>query len=137
MQNFDLRLNVTEDSSKSILAAFGQLIAPIFEPLGFGSWKMVTALISGFTAKEAVVSTFGVILGVGAEELTTELHQLFTTASASSFLAFCLLYTPCVAAVAAIRRELNSGWKTLGVVLLQCVVAWSVAFVVYRIGVLL
>ncbi|MBR2937525.1 MAG: ferrous iron transport protein B [Oscillospiraceae bacterium] len=137
LQTFDLRFNVVSDSTDSILASMGRLVAPIFAPLGFGDWRMVTALVSGFTAKEAVVSTFGVILGVGTEQLTAALHSLFSVASASSFLAFCLLYTPCVAAVAAIRRELNSGWKTIGVVLLQCTVAWIVAFLVYRIGVLL
>ena len=83
------------------------------------------------------MGTFGVILGVGSEQLTTALHQLFTPASASSFLAFCLLYTPCMAAVATIRRELGSGWKTLGLIILQCVVAWLVAFLVYQVGVLL
>ena len=137
LQTFDTRLNVVTDSADSLLAAVGQIIAPIFAPLGFGDWRMVTALVSGFTAKEAVVSTFGVVLGVGTEQLTTALHSLFTIQSACSFLAFCLLYTPCVAAVAAIRRELNSGWKTLGVVALQCVIAWIVAFLVYRVGVLL
>ncbi len=137
LQTFDPRFNVVSDSSESILAALGRLVAPIFAPLGFGDWRMVTALVSGFTAKEAVVSTFGVILGVGTEHLTTALHSLFSTASACSFLAFCLLYTPCVAAVAAIRRELNSGWKTFGVVIMQCAVAWIVAFLVYRVGVLL
>lgn len=137
LQTFDIRFNVVSDSSASILATLGRWVAPVFAPLGFGDWKMVTALVSGFTAKEAVVSTFGVILGVGTEQLTTALHTLFTTQSACSFLAFCLLYTPCIAAVATIRRELNSGWKTLGVVVMQCVVAWLVAFVVYRVGVLL
>ena len=137
LQTFDVRLNVVSDSADSILAYLGRLVAPVFAPLGFGDWRMVTALVSGFTAKEAVVSTFGVILGVGTEQLTLALHSLFTTASAGSFLAFCLLYTPCIAAVAAIRRELNSGWKTLGVVLMQCAVAWIVSFVVYQIGVLL
>ncbi len=137
LQTFDLRLNVVSDSANSALAMIGRWIAPVFAPLGFGDWRMVTALVSGFTAKEAVVSTFGVILGVGSEQLTTALHSLFTTESACSFLAFCLLYTPCVAAVAAIRRELNSGWKALGVVVLQCLIAWIVAFVVYRVGVLL
>lgn len=137
LQNFDLRLNVVTDSADSILANVGRLIAPIFAPLGFGDWRMVTALISGFSAKEAVVGTFGVILGVGTDALTGALHQLFTTVSAASFLAFTLLYTPCVAAVATIRREMNSVWKTMGIVLLQCVVAWIVALVVYRIGVLL
>lgn len=137
LQTFDIRLNVVTDSAESILATLGRWVAPIFAPLGFGDWRMVTALVSGFTAKEAVVSTFGVIMGVGTEQLATALHSLFTTASACSFLAFCLLYTPCVAAVATIRRELNSGWKTLGVVFMQCVVAWIVAFIVYRVGVLL
>ncbi|MBE7001416.1 MAG: ferrous iron transport protein B [Ruminococcaceae bacterium] len=137
LQSFDTRFNVVSDSTNSILATLGRLVSPIFAPLGFGDWRMVTALVSGFTAKEAVVSTFGVILGVGTEQLSVALHSLFTTASASSFLAFCLLYTPCVAAVATIRRELNSGWKTLGVVIMQCTVAWLVAFFVYRIGVLL
>lgn len=137
LQTFDLRLNVVSDSADSALAMIGRWIAPVFAPLGFGDWRMVTALVSGFTAKEAVVSTFGVILGVGTEQLTSALHSLFTTESACSFLAFSLLYTPCVAAVAAIRRELNSGWKALGVVILQCLIAWVVAFVVYRVGVLL
>ena len=137
LQTFDLRFNVVSDSADSILASLGRLVAPVFAPLGFGDWRMVTALVSGFTAKEAVVSTFGVILGVGTEQLTTALHSLFTIQSACSFLAFCLLYTPCVAAVAAIRRELNSGWKTLGVVAMQCVVAWIVAFLVYLLGGLL
>ena len=140
LQTFDMRLNVVEDSAESILAALGRFVAPIFAPLGFGDWRMVTALVSGFTAKEAVVSTFGVVLGVGTEQLTTALHSLFTTGSAASFLAFCLLYTPCMAAVAAIRRELGSGWKTVGVVITQCAVAWVVAFVVYsvyNIGVML
>jgi ferrous iron transport protein B len=137
LQNFDLRFNVVTDSADSILASVGRFIAPVFQPLGFGDWRMVTALVSGFTAKEAVVSTFGVILGVGTEQLTSALHSLFTPASACSFLAFCLLYTPCVAAVAAIRRELNSGWKAALAVVAQCAIAWLVAFVVYQVGVLL
>lgn len=137
LQTFDTRLNVVEDSSQSILAMVGRLISPIFAPLGFGDWRMVTALVSGFTAKEAVVSTFGVILGVGTDQLGIALHQLFTPLSAASFLTFCLLYTPCVAAVATIRRELDSTWKTVGVVIMQCVVAWLAAFVVYQVGMLL
>ena len=137
MQTFDTRLNVVENSASSILAALGRLVSPIFAPLGFGDWRMVTALVSGFTAKEAVVSTFGVILGVSTEQLGAALHSLFTTASAASFLAFCLLYTPCVAAVSTIRTELKSGWKTVGIVFAQCLVAWLAAFVVYRVGLLL
>ena len=137
LQNFDIRLNVVTDASKSILASLGRLIAPVFAPLGFGDWRMVTALVSGFTAKEAVVSTFGVILGVSTEQLRMALHQLFTVPSACSFLTFCLLYTPCVAAVATIRRELNSTVKTIGVVALQCGIAWLTGWLVYQIGVLL
>ena len=137
MQTFDTRLNVVENSGSSILAALGRLVSPIFAPLGFGDWRMVTALVSGFTAKEAVVSTFGVILGVSTEQLGTALHSLFTTASAASFLAFCLLYTPCVAAVSTIKSELKSGWKTVGIVFAQCAVAWLAAFAVYHVGLLL
>ena len=136
MGSFDTRLNVVENSADSILAALGRLVSPVFAPLGFGDWRMVTALVSGFTAKEAVVSTFGVILGVSTEQLGTALHSLFTTASAASFLAFCLLYTPCVAAVSTIRTELRSGWKTVGIVFAQCLVAWLAAFVVYHVGLL-
>ncbi len=137
LQSFDLRLNVVTDSTQSILAWLGQLVSPLFAPLGFGDWRMVTALVSGFTAKEAVVSTFGVILGVSAEQLQMALHSLFTPQSAASFLTFCLLYTPCVAAVATIRRELGSKWKTVTVVISQCIVAWIAAFLVYQIGGLL
>ncbi len=137
LQTFDTRFNVVADSAESILATLGRVVSPVFAPLGFGDWRMVTALVSGFTAKEAVVSTFGVILGVGTEQLTTALHTIFTTESACSFLTFSLLYTPCVAAVATIRRELNSGWKALGVVIMQCAVAWLAALLVYQLGVLL
>ncbi len=137
LQTFDLRLNLVEDSADSILAALGRLIAPIFAPLGFGDWRTVTALVSGFTAKEAVVSTFGVILGVGTDQLRLALQTLFTTRSAASFLTFCLLYTPCVAAVATIRRELGSRGKTVLVVVTQCAVAWLAAWVVYGLGGLL
>ncbi len=137
LQNFDPRLNVTEDASRSILASVGRLASPIFAPLGFGDWRMVTALVSGFTAKEAVVSTFGVILGVSTEQLEVALHSLFTPASAASFLTFSLLYTPCMAAVAAMKRELNSGWKTALAILCQCLVAWIAAWIVYQVGGLL
>lgn len=134
LQTFDLRMNVVTDSADSILASIGRLVAPIFKPLGFGDWRMVTALVSGFTAKEAVVSTFGVILGVSTEQLTVALHELFTIPSACSFLAFCLLYTPCMAAMAAIRRELGSGMKTVGLVIFQCAVAWIAALLVYHLA---
>ena len=134
LQTFDLRLNVVADSTDSILAWLGQLVSPLFAPLGFGDWRMVTALVSGFTAKEAVVSTFGVILGVSTEQLRQALHMLFDARSAASFLTFCLLYTPCVAAVATIRRELGSKVKTIAVVIAQCAIAWLAALLVYQIG---
>ena len=137
LQTFDLRFNVVSDSADSFLASLGKLVAPVFAPIGFGDWRMVTALVSGFTAKEAVVSTFGVILGVGTEQLTVALHELFTVPAACSFLAFCLLYTPCMAAVAAIRRELGSGRKTILLIIAQCVIAWLVALLVYRLGVII
>ena len=137
LQSFDLRLNVVTDSTASILASLGRLVSPLFAPLGFGDWRMVTALVSGFTAKEAVVSTFGVILGVSTDQLRSALHLLFTPASAASFLVFCLLYTPCVAAVATIHRELGSKWKTLVVVIGQCVIAWLAALVVYQTALVL
>ncbi len=134
LQNFDIRLNVVDNSADSILASIGKLVAPIFAPLGFADWRMVTALVSGFTAKEAVVGTFGVILGVSNEQLAVALHQLFDIRSACSFLTFTLLYTPCVAAVATIRREMNSTWKMLLIILMQCVIAWITAWIVYMIG---
>ncbi|MDD6062952.1 MAG: ferrous iron transport protein B [Oscillospiraceae bacterium] len=134
LQTFDARLNVVQDSADSLLAALGRLIAPIFRPLGFGDWRIATALLSGFTAKEAVVSTLGVLLGVNSAALRQALTACFTPLSAVSFLLFTLLYTPCVAAVATLRRELASRIQTLGVVVLQCVVAWVVAFGAYQIG---
>ncbi len=137
LQTFDTRLNVVSDSAQSLLALVGRLIAPIFAPLGFADWRMVTALISGFSAKEAVVSTLAVLLGTSVAELGGALGTVFTPLTAVSFLVFTLLYTPCVAAVATIRRELNSRWKTLGVVIMQCAVAWVCACLVYHVGALL
>ncbi|MDY3282338.1 ferrous iron transport protein B [Dysosmobacter sp.] len=137
LQTFDVRFNVVSDSADSMLALVGRWLAPVFAPLGFGDWRMVTALISGFTAKEAVVSTLTVLLGTGAAQLETALTALFTPLSAVSFLVFTLLYTPCVAAVATIRRELNSTLATLGVVAMQCGVAWLAALAVYRVGLML
>ena len=110
LQTFDLRLNVVADSANSLLALVGKWIAPVFVPLGFADWRISTALITGFTAKEAVISTMSVLLGTTAEGLGAALSTLFTPLTAISFLVFTLLYTPCVAAVAAIKRELNSGW---------------------------
>ena len=137
LQTFDTRLNVVADSADSLLAMVGQWIAPIFAPLGFADWRMVTALISGFTAKEAVVSTLAVLLNTSMAELGGALNSVFTPLSAVSFLVFTLLYTPCVAAVATIERELGSGLKTLGVVFMQCAVAWVMACLVFQIGSLL
>ncbi len=131
LQSFDTRLNVVADSSYSLLALIGQWIAPVFAPLGFADWRCATALISGFVAKESVVSTLEVLLGGVA------VTGLFSTHSAISFLVFTLLYTPCVAAVATIRRELRSIVKTIGVVLLQCGVAWLAAWVAFAIAGLL
>ena len=137
LQTFDAKLNVVTDGADSLLAMVGQFISGIFKPLGFDDWRVATALISGFTAKEAVVSTLGVLLGTNVAALGSVLGSLFTPLSALSFLVFTLLYTPCVAAVAAIRRELRSFWKMLGVVILQCGVAWLAGMLVYRIGGLL
>lgn len=136
-QSFDTRLNPVSDSANSILALIGQKITPVFSPLGFGDWRVITSLISGFTAKEAVVSTMSILVGVGTADLGAALSMIFTPLSAVSFLVFTLLYTPCVAAVATIKKELNSTVQTVGVVVLQCVVAWVMAFIVYNIGVIL
>ena len=130
LQTFDTRLNLVTDSADSLLATVGAWIAPLFTPLGFGDWRVSTALITGFIAKESVISTLGILTGAGSEVGAT-LGTLFTPVSAASFLAFTLLYTPCVAAISAVRRELNSGWKAAGVALSQCVIAWVVALVVY------
>jgi len=137
LRTFDTRLNVVTESSASLLALIGRFIAPIFRPMGFGDWRVATALISGFTAKEAVVSTLSVLLNVGTSALPAALASLFTPLSAVSFLAFTLLYTPCVAAVATIRRELDSKLATAGVIAMQCTVAWLVSFAVYQVGSLL
>lgn len=134
LQSFDTRLNVVDDSADSLLAMVGKFIAPIFTPLGFGDWRAVTALISGFTAKEAVVSTLSVLMNTGTAELGTVLPNIFNGLSAVSFLVFTLLYTPCVAAVATIKKELGSRVKTVGVVFMQCAVAYLAAFIVYSIG---
>lgn len=129
LQTFDTRLNVVTDSGESLLAMIGKLIAPLFTPLGFNDWRAATALISGFSAKEAVVSTLSVLTGTGTSDLNEALSSIFTPLAAASYLIFTLLYTPCVAAVATIRRETGSAWKTLGVVCMQCGVAWLAAFV--------
>ena len=127
LQSFDARLNVVESSADSLLAMVGQLLAPIFAPLGFADWRCATALISGFIAKESVVSTLEILLG------TSALSALFTTKSAVSFLVFTLLYTPCVAAIAAIRREVGSPVRAGIIALSQCCVAYLAAFAVFAI----
>ena len=134
LQTFDTRLNVVTDSADSLLALIGKCIAPVFTPLGFNDWRVATALISGFTAKEAVVSTLSVLTGTTMSNLGETLGTIFTPLTAFSFLVFTLLYTPCVAAVATIKREMNSVWKTIGIVLMQCGVAWLVACLLYQIG---
>ena len=131
LQSFDARLNVVTDSAESILAMIGQWLAVLFRPLGFGDWRAVTALLSGFVAKESVVSTLQVLLGGAA--ITT----ILTFRTAVSYLVFTLLYTPCIAAIATVRREFDSFWASCGVVLLQCGVAWLVSWAAYGIGGLL
>ena len=131
LQTFDLRLNIVADSKDSILAVVAGWIAPVFAPLGFGDWRISTALITGFMAKESVVSTLSVLFGS-----TAALTALLTPLSAMSLLVFCLLYTPCVAAVASVKRELGGGWA-LGVALGQCAVAWLAAGAVQLFSVLL
>ena len=134
LQHFDVRLNVVgEGSTDSLLAIIGTWIAPVFAPLGFGDWRVATALLTGLMAKEAVISTLGVLMNGGANLGSAALGGLFTLPSAVSFLVFCLLYTPCVAALAALRRELGSGVKTVLVMISQCCVAWLAAFCVYAL----
>ncbi len=128
LQTFDLRLNVVSDSRDSLLAMIGSFISPIFAPLGFDDWRISTALITGFTAKESVVSTLTILLGGTTEALRT----LFTLPGAFTFLVFSLLYTPCVAAISAVKGEVG-GLQAFFVVVFQCVTAWVVAFVVHTL----
>lgn len=135
LQSFDARLMMVEDSSQSMLAAIGRFIAPIFVPLGFGNWISSTALITGLTAKEAVVSTLAVLTNVSdVSLLPAVLGDLFTPLSAISFLTFTLLYMPCFAAVAAVKRELGGIKYAVAAMAAQCGVAWFVACLVYQIG---
>ncbi len=134
LRSFDLKLNVVENSKDSLLALIGMKISPVFRLLGFEDWRVATSLISGLTAKEAVVSTMSVLLNTGMSDLPELLSSVFTPLSAVSFLVFTLLYTPCVAAIATIRREFDSVWKTALVVIYQCAVAWAAGFAVYQIG---
>lgn len=130
LQTFDIRLNVAESADESLLAMIGSLAAPLFKPLGFGDWRISTALITGFTAKESVVSTLTVLLGGDVSQI----HTLFTPFTAFVFLVFTLLYTPCVAAVATVKREMGSNKAAFLTVVAQCVIAWVAAFAVHALG---
>lgn len=131
LQTFDLRLNIVTDSQNSILAVAAGYLAPLFAPLGFGDWRISTALITGFMAKESVVSTLSILFGS-----TASLVAALSPVAAASLLTFCLLYTPCVAAVASIRRELGGKWAVY-VAAGQCLVAWLAALAVHAVGMLL
>ena len=133
LSTFDIRMNPVESQSSSILASVGAFIAPIFTPLGFGDWRISTSLITGFIAKESVISTLGILTSESGG-VADAISQLFTARSGLSFLVFTLLYTPCVAAVSAICRELHSKFKGIGVAVFQCVTAWIFAFIVYQIA---
>lgn len=128
LQTFSLHLSVVTDSKDSILAVIAGLIAPIFKPLGFGDWRISTALMTGFIAKESVVSTLSVLF-----KSTEGLFEILTPAAAAALLVFCLLYTPCVAAIASIKRELGAKWAGV-IMLMQCVIAWICAFLVYSLA---
>lgn len=130
LQTFDARFNVAESPEQSLLAMIGSLVAPIFAPLGFGDWRVSTALITGFTAKESVVSTLTVLMGGDAELVST----LFTPFTAAVFLIFTLLYTPCVAAIATVKREMGSTKAAVATVIIQCAIAWCVAFLIHAVG---
>ena len=132
LQTFDTHLNIVSDSKDSMLAVVGNVIAPIFKPLGFGDWRVSTALITGFMAKESVVSTITVLMG----QTTNLLGVIFTPLTAVVFLVFTLLYTPCVAAVSSVKRELGGKWAC-GLVVMQCLIAWLIAVFVKIVGTLL
>ena len=127
LTTFSPHLNMVTESKDSILAGIAGVIAPVFAPLGFGDWRISTALITGFIAKESVVSTLSILFGT-----TTALTSLISTKAAAALLVFCLLYTPCIAAIASIRRELGQKWA-IGVVILQCAIAWVCAFAMYHL----
>ena len=133
LETFDTSFNIAAAPDTSLIALLGNFIAPIFAPLGFGDWRVATAIVTGFMAKESVVSTITVLLQSDISVLPT----MFTPFTAFVFLVFTLLYTPCVAAIATVRREMDSGKATLMVVVSQCVIAWFVAFIVHTIGTLL
>ena len=134
LQTFNDRFNVVSNGQDSMLAVVGRFLSPIFAPLGFSDWRASTSLLTGFTAKEAVISTFAVLMGTNASGLGAALGSLFTPLTAFSFLTFTLLYTPCVAAINAVKREMGSARSAFFVIVYQCVVAWVAAFAVYHIG---
>ena len=134
LQTFDSRINTVSSSSNSMLAAIGKFVAPIFAPLGFGDWRASTALITGFTAKEAVISTYAVLANTNISNLPAALSSMFTPLTAFSFLTFTLLYTPCIAAISAVKQEMNSVKSAIGVIFYQCGLAWIISFLVYHIG---
>ena len=134
LQSFDFRLNPVTNSTNSMLAMIGQFISSIFVPIGFSDWRASTALITGFTAKEAVISTLAVLTGANVKELGSKLYTLFSPLSAFSFLIFTLLYTPCVAAMTTVKRELGSLKGTILIIAYQTCFAWLMAFCVYQIG---
>ncbi|HPW53224.1 MAG TPA: nucleoside recognition domain-containing protein, partial [Erysipelotrichaceae bacterium] len=127
LQSFDSRFNVVDDASLSILASLGKMLESLFRPLGFGDYRFVTALVTGLIAKETVVSTLEILVPAG-------ITSVLTTAGALSFLTFTLLYTPCFAAIAAIKREIGSAVKTMGIIIFQIAVAWAAAFMVYLVA---
>lgn len=137
LQSFDISLHIVEDSSQSILAMIGRFVAPIFKPIGFGDWRAATALIAGISGKEATVSTLAVLTGSASSGLTESLTSMFSPISAVSFLIFTLLYTPCVAAVVAVKKETGSAMMSFKLVVYQCAVAWMCSFVFYNIGLLI
>ena len=137
LQSFDMRLNYTVGSTNTLLSIIGRFISGIFGPIGFSDWRVSTSLLTGFMAKEAVISTLAVLTGAGIAELKDTLHTLFTPLSAISFLVFTLLYTPCIAAIATVKRELGSIKAAFLVILCQCGIAWLAAFCVYHIGCLI
>ena len=136
LQSVDTSFNFTSDSSVSILAEIGRFLSPVFVPLGLGDWRLTTSIITGLTAKEAVVSTLAVLFGVASESLSAVLSAAFSPLQGFCFLAFVVLYMPCVAAVAAVRKELGSGWKAALAMFSQTVVAYLVTLIIYNVGTL-
>ena len=131
LQNFDLHIRMTDNSQNSILAVIAGVIAPVFAPLGFADWRICTSLIAGFMAKESVVSSLSVLFGN-----TSEITSILTSADAVALLVFCLLYTPCVASISSVKRELGGKWA-FGIVIEQCAIAWIFAFITRAAAILI